>query len=187
MINIANLNVPENWSEVSFGTYQLLVGLELGKEDTKVGELENSIKILATLLRTNIKVIEELSSKDFMTIQSKVKFLSKEIVHTSKVKWNFIPVNKLSMDKWMAYERYKTNPEENLAKILALLQPDYNEAQIKEMAVTEVLRGFFILQRNSNKYMRHFQLYSTKVILKASLKKYWMEKKEWVKKKLRIK
>lgn len=183
MINIANLNVPENWSEVSFGTYQLLVGLELGKEDTKVGELENSIKILATLLRTNIKVIEELSAKDFMAIQAKVQFLSKEIVHTNKIKWNFIPVNKLSMDKWMAYERYKTNPEENLAKIVALLQPDYNESQIKEMAVTEVLRGFFILQKNSNKYMKRFQMCLHLKMIKWKLMDYWMT----LKMKLRIK
>lgn len=173
MVNIANLNIPESWNEVSFGTYQLLTGVELGKEDTKVGELENSIKILATLLKTNIKVIEELSAKDFMAIQAKVQFLSEEIEHSYKVKWNFIPINKLTMDKWMAYEKYKTNPEENLAKILALLQTEYTEAQIKEMAVSEVLRGFFILRKNSTKYIKRFQMYLHLKMIKWKLMDYW--------------
>lgn len=187
MINIANLNVPENWSEVSFGTYQLLTSIEINSADRGAKSLDNNIKIIATVTNSNVKTIEALKGSDFISIQYHLEFLSTEIVHTNKVKWNFIPINKLTMDKWMAYEKYKMNPEENLIKILALLQPDYNESQIKEMAVTEVLRGFFILQKRLLRYIKHSQLSLVRKMGIVIIKESWKRVMQGVKKKLRIK
>lgn len=183
---ISKLNVPESWNEVSFGTYQLLTGLELSSADRGAKSLDNNIKIIATITNSNVKTIEALKGSDFISIQHYLEFLSSEIVHTNKVKWNFIPINKLTMDKWMAYEKYKLNPEENLTKILALLQTEYTEAQIKEMAVTEVLRGFFILQKRLLRYIKSSQLSLVRKMGIVIIKESWKRVIQGVKMKLRI-
>ena len=179
---ISNLSVPESWEEVSFGTYQLLTSLEMNSLKTNTGELENSIKILATLLKTNVKTIEELKAVDFMEIQSVVKFLSTEIKHTNNVKWRFTKLKDLTMDKWIAYEKYKENSEQNILKILELLQKDYKEKEIREFGVGEVLRGFFILQKRSESYMRRFHLFLNLKMIKWVMKFKWMRMVEKLKK-----
>lgn len=173
---INKLNVPESWDEVSFGTYQLLSGLKLGEAKSKTEGLDNSIRVIATLLGTSRSNIESMKASDFLEVQGAVKFLGEDIPKTTKVKWKFIPVHKVSMDKWMAYERYIQSPEENLIKIMILmLEDEVTEAEIKAMAVTEVLSGFFTLMRNSDRSIRRSRKSLLKRMMKVHLKLIWTE------------
>lgn len=155
---IEGYEIPTSWKDITYNQYMRMVKLELLPEVDGVSKLNNNISIIALILGISKKELEDIKASSFMEIQQHLEFLSTDIPKTRKTKWKFTPIKKLTMDKWLAYEKYAVDPEENLIKILSILQDKYSEEEIGNMEVGEVLQGFFTLERNSNLFTRRFLL-----------------------------
>lgn len=186
MKQINKINVPESWDEVSFSKYTKLMNVEVDyRDENSLSALDSTIEIISILCDVSIDTIENLSASDYLKLNSIIQFISKPIEHSSKTKWDFIKVDDLKMDKWLAYESYRKDITNNLSKILTLMQSKYSSEDIDKMAVTEVLYGFFILQKKCQKYIRTFQLYFLRKSFKWEMKmkmKNLLSKVHWQKK-----
>lgn len=177
---INNLNVPQSWDEVSFKKYNQLINLEVDyRDENSVAALNSTIEIVSILCEVDKSVIENLNAKDYIAINNCVKFVSDPIVN-KKSTWNFIDIEDLKMDKWLAYESYRKDVSNHLLDILLILQSDYNKETLNNMAVTEVLYGFFMLQKKCQKYITSFQRYFLRKMFKWKMKIQWKKLKSKV-------
>ena len=181
-VTVEGFEIPTSWKDITYNQYMRMVKLELLPETDGVSKINNSISIVALILGISKKEIENLRASSFMEIQQHLEFLSTDIPKTRKTKWKFTPVRKLTMDKWLAYEKYSVDVEENLLKILSLMQEEYTEEEIGNMEVGEVLHGFFTLERNSNLSIRRSLLSLNLKMIKWAMN----QKIQNLKKKLRI-
>lgn len=156
MIKIDNLNVPESWDEVTFGRYIYLTNFDFKtlEDNNAVSEFDHYNLLMAVVLGTNEESILNLSYPNYVKLQSALKFLEVQPERKTSRKWKFIPLKELTMDKWVTYERLKDDFANNAAKIIELLQNDYTLKEIIEMPTTEVLDGFFTLQRHCRKSIK---------------------------------
>ena len=164
------LTIPDNWSDITIGTYQKYVEIQQGKgsEKTKI------IKSLALLCNTSPFVVKKMAYKDLLEIMGIIKKLIdtepdkgefRKIFKFKNEEYGFCPnLSNISTGEYIDLESYCKEPIENLHTIMSILYrkitfkrneryaiEDYNPDEFKEelfkdcpMDIALSCLGFFL-------------------------------------------
>jgi|TARA_R110001592_G_scaffold20342_1_gene82715 hypothetical protein len=145
------LTIPDNWSDITIGTYQQYVKLQEGKGSDK----NKVIKSIALLCDTTPFVVKKMAYKDLLEIMDIIKVMidtepSKEHFRKffmfKKEEYGFCPnLSKITTGEYIDLESYCKEPIENLHIIMSILYrkitfkrneryaiEDYNPDEFKE-------------------------------------------------------
>ena len=121
------LTIPDNWKDITIGTYQKYVKIQEGKgtDKTKV------VKSLALLCNTSPFIVKKMAYTDLLDIMNIIKGMidtepKKEdfvkLFTFSEIEFGFVPnLNKLTTGEYIDLESYCKNPIENLHIIMSIL------------------------------------------------------------------
>ena len=121
------LTIPDNWSDITIGTYQEYVKIQEGKgsEKTKI------VKSLALLCGTSPFVVKKMAYKDLVEIMTIIKKMIdtepteddfKKLFNLKDVEYGFCPnLNNLTTGEYIDLETYCKNPIENLHTIMSIV------------------------------------------------------------------
>lgn len=163
MITVNNIKVPESWDEVEYGKYLYLCNYDFSKtkEGSSVDSFDYHLILLSMVLGVSESELMKLPFVDYSRIQNTLKFIETTPVRKPSKRFKFIPLKEISMDKWVAYERLKTDFTNNSPAILSMFLQDEHKIEagkIRELPTSEVLDGFFTLQRNCHLSMKRSHL-----------------------------
>ena len=145
------LTIPDNWSDITIGTYQKYVKIQEGKG----GDKNKVIKSIALLCNTTPFVVKKMPYKDLLEIMDIVKKMIdtepkteefKKVFVFKKEEYGFCPnLSGISTGEYIDLESYCKDPIENLHIIMSILYrkitfkrnvryaiEDYNPDEFKE-------------------------------------------------------
>ena len=145
------LTIPDNWSDITIGTYQKYVEIQQGKGSEK----NKIVKSLALLCNTSPFIVKKMAYKDLLEIMAIIKNMidtepnQEEFRKVFKFKdeeYGFCPnLSNISTGEYIDLENYCKEPIENLHIIMSILYrkinfsrgerysiEDYNPDEFKE-------------------------------------------------------
>ena len=164
------LTIPDNWSDITIGTYQKYVEIQGGKGSEK----NKIIKSLALLCNTSPFVVKKMAYKDLLEIMAIIKNMIdtepnkeqfRKVFEFNGEEYGFCPnLSKISTGEYIDLESYCKQPIENLHIIMSILYrkitfkrneryaiEDYNPDEFKEelfkdcpMDIALSCLGFFL-------------------------------------------
>lgn len=168
MKKLKNINIPTEWKDISYKKYYELSKLPFSEDSDSI---EETYKMVSIACGISISEIESLKAKDYIDIISTLSFMSTPPeIDKGNVSWDFYDVENITMDKYIAFESYKRDVEENISKILKLMDKKKSLEEIENLAVGEVLYGFFMLRNKSEKYIRRLSRSILLMIIKMKVK-----------------
>tara|TARA_R100000781_G_scaffold85206_1_gene52464 strand:+ start:35 stop:616 length:582 start_codon:yes stop_codon:yes gene_type:complete len=121
------LSIPDNWSDITIGTYQRYVKIQEGKGSDK----NKVIKSIALLCNTTPFVVKKMAYTDLMDIMNIIKGMIdtepaqddfKKTFVFKKIEYGFCPnLSKLTTGEYIDLETYCKEPVENLHIIMSIL------------------------------------------------------------------
>ena len=121
------LTIPDNWSDITIGTYQEYVKIQEGKGSEK----NKVIRSLALLCNTSPFVVKKMAYIDLLDIMNIVKGMIDtepteddfiKLFTFNKIEYGFCPnLNNLTTGEYIDLETYCKNPIENLHTIMSIL------------------------------------------------------------------
>ena len=121
------LIIPDNWNDITVGTYQEYVKIQEGKGSEK----NKIVKSLSLLCNTTPFVIKKMEYKDLVEIMSIIKKMIdtepteddfKKVFTFKDVEYGFCPnLNSLTTGEYIDLETYCKEPIENLHTIMSIL------------------------------------------------------------------
>ena len=164
------LTIPDNWSDITIGTYQKYVEIQQGKGSEK----NKIIKSLALLCNTSPFVVKKMAYKDLLEIMAIIKNMIdtepnqeqfRKVFEFNGEEYGFCPnLSNISTGEYIDLESYCKEPIENLHTIMSILYrkitfkrneryaiEDYNPDEFKEelfkdcpMDIALSCLGFFL-------------------------------------------
>ena len=145
------LTIPDNWSDITIGTYQKYVEIQQGKGSEK----NKIIKSLALLCNTSPFVVKKMAYKDLLEIMAIIKNMIdtepnkeqfRKVFEFNGEEYGFCPnLSNISTGEYIDLESYCKEPIENLHTIMSILYrkitfkrneryaiEDYNPDEFKE-------------------------------------------------------
>ncbi|WP_313235705.1 hypothetical protein [Sphingobacterium multivorum] len=165
------MNKINSWYTLPFKKYTEIVHYK------QTDDLTNIIYLVSILKDKEIGELENMKKKDFDVLASDLTFIYEQPnLKEANIKWNIKNLENITMENFIDYENLKGD-EINMASILSFMS-EKTEDEINEMATTEVLNGFFLLQQNLKKYMKSLMYSLLKKSVKMKLKKLvrWRKK-----------
>ena len=188
------LIIPDNWSDITIGTYQKYLKIQEGKGSEK----NKVIKSIALLCNTTPFVVKKMAYKDLLEIMGIIKNMIdtepdkeefRKVFIFNKEEYGFCPnLSGISTGEYIDLESYCKNPIENLHIIMSILYrkitfkrnnryaiEDYNPDEFKEelfkncpMDIALSCLGFFLtLGENLAKTSRSFLIAQEKKVSKV--------------------
>ena len=126
------LTIPDNWSDITIGTYQEYVKIQEGKgsEKTKI------VKSLALLCNTTPFVVKKMAYKDLLDIMGIIKNMIdtepdkeqfRKVFTFKDEEYGFCPnLSNISTGEYIDLENYCKEPIENLHTIMSILYRKIN-------------------------------------------------------------
>ena len=121
------LIIPDNWNDITIGTYQEYVKIQEGKG----GEKNKIVKSLALLCNTSPLVVKKMAYKDLVEIMTIIKKMIdtepteddfKKLFDLKGVEYGFCPnLNNLTTGEYIDLETLCKEPIENLHIIMSVL------------------------------------------------------------------
>ena len=121
------LTIPDNWSDITIGTYQEYVKIQEGKGSEK----NKIIKSLALLCGTTPFVVKKMAYNDLLEIMSIIKKMIDtepteddfvKLFTFKEVEYGFCPnLNNLTTGEYIDLEAYCKSPIDNLHTIMSIL------------------------------------------------------------------
>jgi hypothetical protein len=121
------LTIPDNWSDITIGTYQEYVKIQEGKGSEK----NKVIRSLALLCNTSPFVVKKMAYTDLLDIMNIIKGMIDtepteddfiKLFTFNKIEYGFCPnLNNLTTGEYIDLETYCKNPIENLHTIMSIL------------------------------------------------------------------
>ncbi len=121
------LTIPDNWSDITVGTYQKYVEIQEGKGSEK----NKIVKSLALLCNTSPFIVKKMAYKDLLEIMAIIKNMidtepnQEEFRKVFKFKdeeYGFCPnLSNISTGEYIDLESYCKEPIENLHTIMSIL------------------------------------------------------------------
>ena len=177
-VKVGKYIVPTDWKDIPFKKYMELGGEEFTFKDDKMKQ-SSSDKMMAVLLGCTEEDVLSMKFKDYQVIGKHLQFIEKEPNRYGKHPFKFKGAKELTYDEFMSIEAYKKDIANSLPSILRLLLKEnkdiFTEEYILNLPTTEVVAGFFTVQR---RYRRSTD-YS---LLSLSRKLMWMQMKRGMKK-----
>jgi len=181
--------LPSNWQQLKLKDYIKLSPVISDKEEDTVedsviftkqylSELEKNILVISLLTDTHIDVIEALTMVQLNEMVSKLNFLhsSPEAVKSS-IKYK--EFNQLSYDDFITFsklsrefteENILNTAIENLPLMLSVFSTDKLEPEyFLELSIPEVIAGFFIVRKNTERYLRSLKASTLKQLMKIQM------------------
>ena len=164
------LTIPDNWSDITIGTYQKYVEIQQGKGSEK----NKIVKSLALLCNTSPFVVKKMAYKDLLEIMAIIKNMIdtepnkeqfRKVFEFNGEEYGFCPnLSNISTGEYIDLESYCKEPIENLHTIMSILYrkitfkrneryaiEDYNPDEFKEelfkdcpMDIALSCLGFFL-------------------------------------------
>jgi hypothetical protein len=183
------LTIPDNWSDITVGTYQKYVKIQEGKGSDK----NKIVKSLALLCNTSPFVVKKMAYKDLLEIMAIIKNMIdtepnkeqfKKVFEFNGEEYGFCPnLSNISTGEYIDLESYCKEPIENLHTIMSILYrkitfkrneryaiEDYNPDEFKEelfkdcpMDIALGSLGFFLTLGNELAKISHSYLQAQKV------------------------
>ena len=145
------LTIPDNWSDITIGTYQKYVEIQQGKGSEK----NKIVKSLALLCNTSPFVVKKMAYKDLLEIMAIIKNMIdtepnkeqfRKVFEFNGEEYGFCPnLSNISTGEYIDLESYCKEPIENLHTIMSILYrkitfkrneryaiEDYNPDEFKE-------------------------------------------------------
>ena len=121
------LTIPNEWSDITIGTYQKYVEIQEGKGSEK----NKVLRSLALLCGTTINVVKKMAYSDLLEIMQIIKSLIdtepdkeefKKVFIFNKEEYGFVPnLSKITTGEYIDLENYCKEPIENLHTIMSIL------------------------------------------------------------------
>ena len=126
-MNEVKLIIPNNWADVTIGTYQEYIKIQ----ENEKSEKKKIIKRLALLCDTTPFVVKKMAYKDLLDIMSIIKEMInsepsddefKKVFEFNGEEYGFCPnLSKISTGEYIDLETYCKEPIENLHIIMSIL------------------------------------------------------------------
>ena len=121
------LTIPNEWSDITIGTYQKYVEIQEGKGSEK----NKVLRSLALLCGTTINVVKKMAYSDLLEIMQIIKSLIdtepdkeefKKVFIFNKEEYGFVPNHsKITTGEYIDLENYCKEPIKNLHTIMSIL------------------------------------------------------------------
>ena len=121
------LTIPNEWSDITIGTYQKYVEIQEGKGSEK----NKVLRSLALLCGTTINVVKKMAYSDLLEIMQIIKSLIdtepdkeefKKVFIFNKEEYGFVPnLSKITTGEYIDLENYCKEPVKNLHTIMSIL------------------------------------------------------------------
>ena len=121
------LTIPNEWSDITIGTYQKYVEIQEGKGSEK----NKVLRSLALLCGTTINVVKKMAYSDLLEIMQIIKSLIdtepdkeefKKVFVFNKEEYGFVPnLSKITTGEYIDLENYCKEPIKNLHTIMSIL------------------------------------------------------------------
>ena len=121
------LTIPDNWSDITIGTYQKYVEIQQGKGSEK----NKIVKSLALLCGTSPFVVKKMAYKDLLEIMAIIKKMIdtepdkeqfRKVFEFKDEEYGFCPnLSNISTGEYIDLESYCKEPIENLHTIMSIL------------------------------------------------------------------
>ena len=121
------LTIPNEWSDITIGTYQKYVEIQEGKGSEK----NKVLRSLALLCGTTINVVKKMAYSDLLEIMQIIKSLIdtepdkeefKKVFIFNKEEYGFVPnLSKITTGEYIDLEIYCKEPIKNLHTIMSIL------------------------------------------------------------------
>ena len=121
------LTKPNEWSDITIGTYQKYVEIQEGKGSEK----NKVLRSLALLCGTTINVVKKMAYSDLLEIMQIIKSLIdtepdkeefKKVFIFNKEEYGFVPnLSKITTGEYIDLENYCKEPIKNLHTIMSIL------------------------------------------------------------------
>ena len=121
------LTIPNEWSDITIGTYQKYVEIQEGKGSEK----NKVLRSLALLCGTTINVVKKMAYSDLLEIMQIIKSLIdtepdkeefKKVFIFNKEEYGFVPnLSKITTGEYIDLENYCKEPIKNLHTIMSIL------------------------------------------------------------------
>ena len=137
------LTIPDNWSDITIGTYQEYVKIQEGKgsEKTKI------VKSLALLCSTTPFVVKKMAYKDLLDIMGIIKNMIdtepdkeqfRKVFKFKDEEYGFCPnLSNITTGEYIDLENYCKEPIENLHTIMSILYRKVNFKRNERYAIED--------------------------------------------------
>jgi len=137
------LTIPDNWSDITIGTYQKYVEIQQGKGSEK----NKIVKSLALLCGTTPFVVKKMAYKDLLEIMAIIKKMIdtepdkeqfRKVFEFKDEEYGFCPnLSNISTGEYIDLESYCKEPIENLHTIMSILYRKITFKRNKRYAIEE--------------------------------------------------
>ena len=137
------LTIPDNWSDITIGTYQEYVKIQEGKGSEK----NKIVKSLALLCSTTPFVVKKMAYKDLLDIMGIIKNMIdtepdkeqfRKVFKFKDEEYGFCPnLSNITTGEYIDLENYCKEPIENLHTIMSILYRKVNFKRNERYAIED--------------------------------------------------
>jgi len=171
--------LPKSWNDVKLKDYLRLTTLEdidtpEGIITTELDEhltgIDTSLALLSKLLEVSTDELELIPMIQMLELINQVSFLN-TLPEAGKSKLQLKKIDELTYSDWVAYENLMKEPFQNMAALLSIFDRDKKEPEYYlNLPMPDVINSFFLLKKNSVKYMKSLKVSLLKKIAKQRMK-----------------
>lgn len=172
MINHKDIikSLPGSWKEMKLKDFQKVMDITISEnieQENIFDGLDNTIKVISSLTSIPVADLEELPMKEMIEVTKQISFIT-EIPGDSKacsLKWK--QIDKISYDDFVTFNTLAQEPLVNLVPIIKTFSVDkLSDEQVLDLNMEDVFTGFFLLNRQSKKFIRHTNIFLKKKLMK---------------------
>tara|TARA_R100001244_G_scaffold130283_2_gene102308 strand:+ start:5810 stop:6391 length:582 start_codon:yes stop_codon:yes gene_type:complete len=137
------LTIPDNWSDITIGTYQEYIKIQEGKGSDK----NKIVKSLSLLCGTTPFVVKKMAYKDLLDIMGIIKQMIdtepdkekfRKVFTFKKEEYGFCPnLSNITTGEYIDLENYCKDPIENLHTIMSILYRRVNFKRNERYAIED--------------------------------------------------
>lgn len=137
--------IPKSWS--GFTLKQYLRTLTITEDPslmTDVQNIEQGSQLIAALSGVDKSVIDQVTYKDFLWLQSCLKWMAEKPADNPDVEKLYKGVDDITLDEYILYQNYQVNPIEVLPILISTLRKEkVSKEETLKLSMSEVIPAVF--------------------------------------------
>lgn len=137
--------IPKSWSEFTLEQYlRTLTITDDPNVMTDVQNIEQGSQLLAALSGVDKSVIDGLTYKEFLWLQSSLKWMQEKPADNCDVEKLYKGIDEITLDEYILFQNYQSNPIEVLPILISTLRKE--KVSIEEtlrLPMSEVIPAVF--------------------------------------------
>lgn len=180
MINTKELlhKLPGSWEDLKLEDFVKVMDVEVSesedyRENTWQG-VDNITRVIGALTDTPVDALEDLPYVELAALSTKLTFMQKlpEVKKKCVIEWK--PLDQVKYNDYITFQSFQGKHLQNLPTIIkAFSKNDMTDEEIGNLSTSEVVAGFFTLQKHVSKFLRHTILCSRVKLMKQLVKENW--------------